>query len=148
MSINPFPGMNPYLESAVYWRGLHTLCIAEMTAQLNQQMPHGFVARVEERCYITAQQSIYADVAIRQTGTPETQRGQAAILTAPTGTLTLLAEEQTERFIEIIALVPTRRVVTVIELLSPANKARIRRGVKVISASRSICWKATSLYSK
>ena len=46
---NPFPGMNPYLEDPVLWGGVHHLLMRALHQQLNQRLPEGYVALVEER---------------------------------------------------------------------------------------------------
>ena len=39
---NPFPGMNPFLEDPLHWRGVHLRLIAALDAQLNQTLPPRF----------------------------------------------------------------------------------------------------------
>jgi hypothetical protein len=46
---NPFPGMNPYLEDPALWGGVHHLLMSALHQQLNQRLPEGYVALVEER---------------------------------------------------------------------------------------------------
>ena len=49
---NPFPGMNPYLEDPALWGGVHHLLMSALHQQLNQRLPEGYVALVEERIYL------------------------------------------------------------------------------------------------
>jgi hypothetical protein len=49
---NPFPGMNPYLEDPTLWGGVHHLLMSALHQQLNQRLPEGYVALVEERIYL------------------------------------------------------------------------------------------------
>jgi hypothetical protein len=59
--------MDPYLESPVQWRGFHGLLIASLTAELNQQLPPGFAANVEERVYLVRpERGLYPDIAVLQ----------------------------------------------------------------------------------
>lgn len=126
---SPFPGMDPYLESPLQWRGFHAFVMTSLAATLNPDLPPGFIAKVEERCYLVPpQRDIYPDVAIKGQPSPEQPRGGTAVLeraaaAEPTGVLRFLVEERRERFIEILDLSGTGMVITVIELLSPANKA-------------------------
>jgi hypothetical protein len=47
---NPFPGMNPYLgRPYALWGGVHHLLMSALHQQLNQRLPAGYVALVEER---------------------------------------------------------------------------------------------------
>jgi hypothetical protein len=132
---NPFPGMNPYLESPKFWKGFHGLFIAALTAELNRALPEPLVARYEQRLYVaTWARSIYPDtdvlVEVSPAPTPgESGRGGVPTLAAPTDRLlTFVMEEEPVRegFVEIV--VPTEddetpdAVVTVVEVLSPANK--------------------------
>lgn len=111
MPRSPFPGMDPYLENPAFWRGFHASLIVHLQDALNRNLPPGFAAGVDERCYVVpAERNIYAGVAGTEAG-------------APTGVVSVSADQQRERFIEILAPGEDERVVAVIELLSPANKA-------------------------
>ncbi len=124
--MNPLPGMNPYLER--YWRDVHASLIVYAREALQQQLPHGLVARIEERVYVDVPQEgsrrvVYPDVKV------------SALRTAPSGTATAVAphdtseriiidipeEPITETYIEIVD-VAGGKVITVIEVLSVANK--------------------------
>jgi hypothetical protein len=132
---SPFPGMDPYLENTDLWRGVHTSLIHCIGAALNRDLPDGFAASLDERCYIVPpQRDIYPDVAVRRDrftprpasapagGTAVQEPPLQSPVGAPTGTVTVLPDERTEAFIEILALGEQERIVTVIEILSPANK--------------------------
>lgn len=45
----PFPGMNPYLESVELWHNLHHALVTCIAGELNQTLPDGFAAKMEER---------------------------------------------------------------------------------------------------
>ncbi|MCS6946604.1 MAG: DUF4058 family protein, partial [Steroidobacteraceae bacterium] len=69
---SPFPGMDPYLESAVYWRDLHMCLITHIRAALQPLLRPNYNARIEERLYVTpSQRSIYADVSVHRLQTRE-----------------------------------------------------------------------------
>jgi hypothetical protein len=118
---SPFPGMDPYLEP--HWPGLHTHLVSLATADLNRSLPEDLVARAEERLSVeTADdigRAVLADVAVYQPGLSDVGEGGLAI-SAP---YKLIAdvEPATERFIRIIRA-DDGRLITVIEMISPANK--------------------------
>ena len=50
---SPFPGMDPYLEDPDLWPDVHANLIASIQAELNQQIAPNYVARVEQRVFIS-----------------------------------------------------------------------------------------------
>jgi hypothetical protein len=124
----PFPGMDPYLEHPARWPDLHQSLITYMREVLNERLPRRFRARTGERLYVIASsRSIYPDVAVlerRSTsriGEPHAQ-GSTAVADPPI-VLTLEPTEHREPFLEIVPVSDESRLVTVIEVLSPVNKA-------------------------
>ncbi|MFZ1754439.1 MAG: DUF4058 family protein [Caldilineaceae bacterium] len=123
----PFPGMNPYLERASLWPDVHLELIRASRFSLTQSIPARYYISAEERTYIAANgpDSFVGrhDVAIV---------GVSGVAVAPLQTMTAngspatvvlpVPEEVSEHFLE-IREAATHRVVTVIEILSPANKA-------------------------
>lgn len=124
----PFPGMDPYLEDSILWPEVHHRLITYTADALTSKTPPGYVARIEERVYVAQPgHSIYPDAVSRR---PQVKRAAArsgstavAERADPPQILTLPMVEMTEGFIEIRSVAPPKRVVTVIEYLSPANKA-------------------------
>jgi hypothetical protein len=117
--------MDPYLEAPAGWKGVHGLLLARIVADLNRDLPPGFIAKLDERGYVTPpQRDIYPDVSVRQTPAA----AATAVLPAlrptapPTGIAVLAEEERRDRFVQVVDLRRGGNVVTVIELLSPANK--------------------------
>ncbi len=120
--------MNPYLEAR--WYDFHTRFVAYASDQLNETLPQDLMANTEERVAvehdgIAVEHTYRPDVRIEET---ERRNGDHLIEPAePGGVLTekavklIIAEPATERFIEIMEP-QTKRVVTVIELISPSNK--------------------------
>ena len=49
---NPFPGMNPYLESLTFWRGVHASLIVYAREALQPQIRPRYRVDIEERVYI------------------------------------------------------------------------------------------------
>lgn len=124
-----FPGMDPYLEDPDYWQGFHNLLIAHLHDNINRVLPEGYIAFVEQRLVILPEDQLRrADLALIKhpvttaggsgSGQVEPQRGW------PDGIVSAMTEEVYDWFIEIrTSRKRPRRVVAVIEVLSPANKA-------------------------
>jgi hypothetical protein len=118
--------MDPYLEQ--FWRDIHARCIIYAADQLQARLPGDLRARVEERVFVEpalgAARSVYPDIRVVERG-----RGAATATTSEPGpavaeplVIYLSDEPVTERYIDIIDVGSGRRVVTVIEMLSPSNK--------------------------
>ncbi len=124
----PFPGMDPYLESADYWRGFHAVLIPTISAQLNRTLPGGFASYVEERVYVLAPDDYFLpDVVITRFPVPAmNQAGGSAVLErlADTAeTVSYYPIHERELFIEIRQTGGRHGlVVAAIELLSPSKK--------------------------
>ncbi len=123
---SPFPGMDPYLESRTIWPDLHQRLITYSADVLQPSIRPRYHAHIGERVYVIhPPRVIYPDVAL-------TQQPAARVPAAPPGVammepdrpvvISLPPEEVREVFIEILDLTQGGRVVTVIEVLSPANK--------------------------
>jgi hypothetical protein len=126
--------MDPYLESPVHWRGFHHLFITTMTQALNTGLPPGFAANIDERVYLVRpERALYPDITLvaRHDAPPPAlvKQGSAAATavfdtTDAPALLTIFPDEMREGFIEVRTVGgDEEQVVTVIEVLSPANKA-------------------------
>lgn len=125
---NPFPGMNPYLQSR--WPDAHTTLIAYIRDAISARLPGDLTVMAEECVSIDAPDqegdlgaSIRADVAVAESvgiRLPEETwpkpDAQTLTLTQPEQVRT----SRTHRWLEIRDI--EDRVITVIELLSPSNK--------------------------
>src|SRR5262245_25406699 len=49
---SPFPGMNPYLEQAHLWRGVHTSMLVGLVAALTPRVGERYFVEIEESLYI------------------------------------------------------------------------------------------------
>ena len=132
----PFsPAMDPYIERTGIWRDFHHGLIAAIQEQLNQRLPKGYVATVEESIRLTpaddletgpvppaGQQKRHPDVFVTGRGRVLGE-GEGAIATLEAVEVEVSPQmiETTETSIEVIQL-PERELVTTIEVLSPANK--------------------------
>jgi hypothetical protein len=126
---SPFPGMDPFLEDPVVWPGLHHLLIGHLGAALNRVLPPAYVARIGERLYVVQpDRSIVPDVTVRAAPRaaelPAATAAQASAVLAvdPAWEVVAQDEEHREGYVEILGPPPARDVVSVLEVLSPANK--------------------------
>ena len=126
---NPFPGMNPYLENTDLWPEVHHLLISIIQELLVPQLLPKYRVAIEKRIYeINGESSVLVgipDVSIqRRLNQINSINSNVAVL-APTTTPVKVAvpmpEEIRESYLEVIEIA-TKEVVTVIEVLSPANK--------------------------
>lgn len=103
---SPFPGMDPYLEEPDNWAGFHTTLYVEIQGELNASLPPGFVARIDKYVWIHE---------------PEARKRLLGKLAAPTQVLLPAVRREGGKFIKIVDS-KSRRVVTVLEILSASNK--------------------------
>jgi hypothetical protein len=118
-----FPGMDPYLEDPGGWTGVHDGLIARLRTELNRQLGPGFVADAGTSVYVVAadeQRWVFPDIYVIETRREE-QTQQRARLLAPVQVLLNVPETVSQPHI-LIRDRETRRVMTVIEVLSPINK--------------------------
>jgi hypothetical protein len=124
--------MDPYLERPATWSDLHQRLITYIADILQPELRPNYLARIGERIYIAETgRNIYPDVTLL--GRPLRERGligpeaatpvaeAAPIIVREPFTLMLPSGEHREPYLEIIHSTG-REVVTVIEVLSPANK--------------------------
>jgi hypothetical protein len=138
---SPFPGMDPFIEGCGLWEDFHHDLIAAIKADLAERVPAHYVVRTGERAYIAMvdpdegrrEHLFKPDVGVVHTE-PGVEAGATATLTtsqldtsnhAEAVTLrALVPEEFREAFIEIFTNEPERRLITVIEVLSPTNNRK------------------------
>ena len=125
---SPFPGMDPYLENAELWTGVHAALIARIQDQLAQRLMPRYLVSFEDRVYVTTENDpayrlIYPDVQFVDprpwSSTRPTPPGDLVI--AEPIRVTEAAEPVRERRLELRDATDLS-VVTVIEVLSPTNK--------------------------
>jgi hypothetical protein len=127
---SPFPGMDPYLEQATVWHDFHESMIYECRRLLVPQISPAYVAKLDEHIYV---HELGADerrfmgrgdmtVAERPDATATASLIVPSAITAPVQVeLPSAVDLERESRIEIRDR-DSGQVVTVIELLSPANK--------------------------
>ncbi|NJK66676.1 MAG: DUF4058 family protein [Microcoleus sp. CSU_2_2] len=126
---NPFPGMNPYLESPDFWPQVHHLLISSIFESLVPQLLPKYIVDIEKRVYeLRGENSLLV-------GIPDVTVQRSPIQTNPTSSNIAVATppvtalkvrlpvpvEFREAYLKVLDT-ETREVVTVIEVLSPTNK--------------------------
>lgn len=129
MKENPFPGMNPWLET--HWGDVHTGLTIYARDQLEPQLPDQLQARVEE--YVAVEVSdnqeragsrFAPDVRVieRSNADGEFSDSTSSLAVAEPVIVPRHTEPETLHFIQIVDKGSGHQVVTTIEFLSPANK--------------------------
>jgi len=123
--------MDPYLEAQGRWRDLHARLITYSGDALSQVLPENYVAQIEQQVRLVSPEAVtavlYPDLLVghgSETAPPPVRAQGAGTLTIEPVTVPLLKgelEEVRDTWIEIVRL-PDLEFVTVIEILSPANK--------------------------
>lgn len=131
---SPFPGMDPWLESPDLWPGVHATIISILRELLAPSVRPRYFVDIERRVYVLdeddpARRFVVPDLAIPHQATKTPKRSSTAA--APTGTMVTMVVEHEVEVREsrlLVRSVPDRTLVTVIEVLSPSNKAPGSRG--------------------
>ena len=132
---NPFPGMNPYLESARLWPEVHNCLVASIHSCLRRTLPFRYWVIMEERAGIGIHpppeppyRYIKPDLGITDVGgRPGSATTAAAAVALPetdadaVAVLLPFRETVSEWFITISDR-NSDELVTILELLSPGNK--------------------------
>jgi hypothetical protein len=126
---SPFPGMNPYLEQEGLWLDFHETYVIALRAALVPQILPEYVAVIEQDVYVREPDGDRNVTIVRPDSAVVDQSGSAALrgagtaLAAPTyvDLSGPALDIERESFIEIRDR-DLRRVITVVELLSPSNK--------------------------
>lgn len=137
---SPFPGMDPFLEDRDGWRDFHTDFIVSVRDALARQVTPNFIVRVKERVDIVEfgidhNRYIEPDTYII-TKPRRLREATAGMITPATLIEPYSTERVVERYIE-LRDAKTREVVTVIEILSPTNKAPNTEGLRAFQNKRN-----------
>lgn len=133
---SPFPGMDPWLEAADIWPDFHDSFAGEIRAVLNATLPPPYYARlqmrpevgvVDDRSGETYRRRVVPDVAVVESGRPRAgDASMTAVLprTEISEHLKITVPDQGGRHLSVEVRDPRRRhrLVTFIEIVSPANK--------------------------
>ncbi|MGB0387256.1 MAG: DUF4058 family protein [Ardenticatenaceae bacterium] len=149
----PFPGMDPYLEQSYLWPDVHNSLIGDLRDLLAPQLRPRYYVSVEERAYI-------AD----KTGDPFTGRPEVAVVERkqsrsfnrvavaervatiePVIQVTIpIIDQERVTYLEVRS-VRSNRVITVIEILSHANKRKGRGRLNYEQKRLNIFYSASHL---
>ena len=129
---SPFPGMDPYLEHHTLWPDVHnSLIIAIRDAVVPLVAPNYYVS-VESRAYIIKSEGDQflgrPDIAVVSPGGTSSTGTTTPIIAADVTVLEVelpIGEEINHYYLE-VRTVKTHELITLIELLSPVNKAEGR----------------------
>jgi len=124
----PFPGMDPYLEHPTLWPGIHSGLINVISQQIAPTLRPRYVASVEERVMVDVpQHQRVPKLWIKKTHPPRTASvgGLSSSVVAVDEPLVMEIDSDPVReyYIEILDRYQDLKVVTVIEVVSPINKA-------------------------
>lgn len=124
---SPFPGMNPYLEQADVWQDFHDSMIPAIRDSLAAQVGTDYFVKIEQYLFIhepPGERRFFlgvADVGLAHRNESKEATGATATLSSP-----VLARIPSVEFVKHLYLElrdrKGRDLVTVIEMLSPANK--------------------------
>ena len=144
----PFPGMDPWLEHPSLWPDVHNSVIAAIRDELSPRIAPDFVARLEQRTYILQQDNLIflgrPDVAVATGLSPQLLVGEANPIGEGVLEVDLTYHDPLDESYLEIRDVKTRTVVTVIEVLSPANKVDIEGRRQYIQKRRNVLSTLTS----
>jgi hypothetical protein len=128
---SPFPGMNPYLEQAHLWRGFHTSFLVHLVDAITPRLGGRYFVELEESLYIDPSGDEPRLFAVADTAVAESEddaEGSGGVATATavvaapvTVTVPGVTKKKARRLV--IRDSNSQDVVTVIEVLSPSNKA-------------------------
>jgi len=130
---SPFPGMDPYLESPDIWPDFHDALAGEIRAVLNQTLPPPYYARLEMRPEVgivaddAGTRRIVPDVAVMRQPRSSAE-GAIAVLDKPRSAISnhfeveVFSEPVRHAFVEIRDPSRGHHLITLLEIVSPANK--------------------------
>jgi hypothetical protein len=119
----PFPGKDPYLEHPVLWEGVHARLMVAIANQLQPKLDPRYVASIEERVFIEGPQRRVLDLWIQKVREAEPMTA----LAEPEADTAVIVEiddlEIHETRVEILDAYNELKLVALIEVVSPTNKA-------------------------
>ncbi len=126
---SPFPGMNPFLEQADAWHDFHERFCPACSDLLVPQVRPTYIVKLDEHVFIHELSSNErrllgrADVALAEGHVATATESRTQTLGAPAyGHLLPSVDEERLSYVEIRDR-ESRKLITVIELLSPSNKS-------------------------
>jgi hypothetical protein len=118
-----FPGMDPYLEDPRLWTGVHASLIVYTRDHLQPLLRPRYIAAIEERVFVEGpDREIIPEVWLKQTRPDRGRQGVALAGEDAPVVVRVTTLEVHETSIAILDRQSGQKVVTVIEVVSPANK--------------------------
>ena len=130
---SPFPGMDPYLEQAVFWSSFHSRLIVALADALSPRLRPQYYVEVETRSYIETAETgelligipdavvLAAKQSAQSAGSEARTTGIVAVQPVPQQVILPMPAVVRERFLE-VREIGSDVIVTVVEVLSPKNK--------------------------
>ena len=119
--------MDPYLEDPAFWRDFHHRFLDDWCEAIADKLPDHYEARLDESVNLVhmeeAARTIYPDIALsrkRRTGSTK-PRGNGVLVLEPVTIPHEFLDEERQGYIKVLHR-PDRKLVAVLELLSPTNK--------------------------
>jgi hypothetical protein len=137
--------MNPYLERADLWQDFHTRFLADSAEALSPQVRASYLVHIEDHVFSRElPRELWRPIGrpdIAQARRPDAP-GRVAAATIEAGEeveLMVTIDEVTQRYLEIRDR-RSREVVTIIELLSPSNKALVpdRERIRILAGAANL----------
>jgi hypothetical protein len=134
---SPFPGMDPYLELPAFFPGLHDRLINALSEALQGRLPEPYYAEIGVRTWVeVSQRQIEPDVEVlraeRPTPVSETSNGGVAVaVQTRTEPLVIRVPYEAHRDTRVDLYNNAggeEKLITTIEILSPANKTPGAKG--------------------
>jgi hypothetical protein len=124
---SPFPGMNPYLEQEEVWHDFHDSFLPLARDFLNAQVGADYIVKIGDHIYIHDRDEEgrallgRADVTVANTPRSASPPSSVGVIESPAKVRLPAVEVERACFLEIRDR-RSRQLITVLELLSPANK--------------------------
>ncbi|BAZ12521.1 hypothetical protein NIES4071_43520 [Calothrix sp. NIES-4071] len=152
---SPFPGMDPYLEQAVFWSSFHSRLIVAIADAIEPQLSSQYYVEVETRTYQSDDSDnslmigipdavVFANKSDATSSQQLTDDSSVATQSRPELVTLPMPVSVNERYLEVREMV-TDEVITVIELLSPKNKRAGDGRIAYEKKRRAILGSATNL---
>jgi len=124
---SPFPGMNPYIERASIWHNFHESFMPLVREILTSQVLPRYFVRIDEQMYIheqSGEERVFVgrgDLLVPALSPATATATAGSVMEAPAEVRAPVVDSEGQSFLEIRDR-DSHELVTVVELLSPANK--------------------------
>ncbi len=153
---SPFPGMDPYLEDPAIWPDFHNRLAERISEVLNHKLPEPYYAQLETREEIgisdePVHRVVVPDVSVRKQTWEGGQSTGGVAVAEPRSEISEYMELVVETELTELSFVEIRdghrghEVVTLIEVLSPANKKPGKDRDKFLQKRSEVLGSHTSL---